>query len=46
MQSNGEDSIYSNRIVVMPKAEVESYVRFEIDEKYFYKCAYIVLNDN
>ena len=46
VQSNGEDSIYSNRIVVMPKAEVESYVRFEIDEKYFYKCAYIVLNDN
>lgn len=45
VQSNGVDSIYSNRIVVMPKAEVESYVRFEIDEKYFYKCAYIVLND-
>lgn len=46
MLSNGADSIYSNRIVVMPKAEVESYVRLQIDEKYFYKCAYIVLNDN
>ena len=46
VQSNGEDSIYSNRIVVMPKAEVKSYVRLQIDEKYFYKCAYIVLNDN
>ncbi len=44
VQSNGVDSIYSNRIVVMPKAEVESYVR-HIDEKYFYKFAYIVLND-
>ena len=46
MLSNGADSIYSNRIVVMSKAEVESYVRLQIDEKYFYKCAYIVLNDN
>ena len=46
MQSNVADSIYSNRIVVMPKAEVESYVRLKIDEKYFYRCAYIVLNDN
>ena len=46
VQSNGVDSIYSNRIVVIPKDEVESYVRLQIDEKYFYKCAYIVLNDN
>ena len=46
MQTNGVDSIYSNRIVVIPKAEVESYVRLQIDEKYFYKCDYIVLHDN
>ena len=46
VQSNGANSIYSNRIVVIPKAEVESYIRFRIDEKYFYKCAYIVLYDN
>ena len=46
MQTNGVDSIYSNRIVVIPKAEVESYVRLQIDEQYFYKCDYIVLHDN
>ena len=46
MQTNGVDSIYSKRIVVIPKAEVESYVRLQIDEQYFYKCDYIVLHDN
>lgn len=44
-KSNKSSSIYKDRIVIIPKINVERYLNFKIDEKYFFPNNSIILRE-